>query len=247
MNLEEVFNKKKLKEYCLDCKADKPFQPALFNGDEIFGSLFESSMTTRPEDLAYLRCLLDAKELFDPEGKKPVFLDLGGGLANPNIYAAHHGWLSYYVDSSKNCYELALKNIENAELAEYIPKNSIKVAHGNFFPKDFSLERLSYEKDHFRKFVEKNIESCPTDDIYSMFGLGLNKVDLFYHFQLERQENILRFFSKYAKPGAMLLFTLSVEEDFLIPDDVIQIGSFGKREGYSKDTLYLYQKINLNL
>ena len=240
INLESLFNEEDLlRDYELSNRK-QPFKKILTIGDSDIGFL-GTHMTTKGYDLASIIAIFKSKQLFNPTQSKPIFLDLGCGLANVVIYAAHHGWISYGVDSNIHCYNASIENIGKAIEAEFISEGSAKVAYGNFFPPSFVLEKMpNYEKeDPFRKTLDKQLEECPVLDVYaSQLNLRLSDVDLFYHFQVERQNNILRFFSEYGKRDAMLLILRTMNDTVTFPPNIKKIGIFPINEDF-----VLYQKI----
>lgn len=240
---EDVFTTQKFNEYYHDCQEEKPFRSSVYRSEHKWslGGMISGHMTTKPHDLVYIRCLFNANELFDPSREKPVFLDLGSGLANMVIYSAHQGWLGFGVDFSADYHEEALRNIRDAISAGFIPQDSARVAYGNFFPPGFKIDDFC-EQDRFGRFINDYLPSCPVNDVYdSELGLGLDEVDLFYHFQVQRLDDVLRLFSEHAKPGAMLFFHRTMlDETFVLPHDVAELVSIGG--GILSGYLVLFQK-----
>ena len=119
---------------------------------------------------------------------------------------------------------------KEAENIGFVPKDSIKIAHGNFFPKYFEIKRVdniysgnNYE-DLYGQFLEEKLKDCHTNNPYSELNICLNKVDLFYHFQVERHENLLRFFLENAKPGAILgINRTMLREKYSVPRNLKKI------------------------
>ena len=75
---------------------------------------------------------------------------------------------------------------------------------------------------------------------YEQLGLSPDEVDVFYHYQVERTDNLLRFLAEYGKDGAFLLLTRSMPEKYKLP---LGIQEFA----YSSPppTLQVFQKVPL--
>ncbi len=69
---------------------------------------------------------------------------------------------------------------------------------------------------------------------YAELGIGLHEIDLFYHYQVERRDNILRLFAQYGRVGAHLLFVRSVFDTATTPSNIDEIAQW--------NGLYLYRK-----
>ncbi len=199
------------------CRA-KPFESCLYDkrGNPLgqFGTMHSTSLFTHT---ALMRFIFEQKQLF-PE--KPTFLDLGSGIGNMTIYAVHHGWKGIGIEFSEECYKASLENIKTASDADYIKKDNIKIIHSSFFPKGFKIEKKEKEgEDDFRKnlkILEKKAPKKITSEV-------LKKVDLFYHYQVERRQNILNFFAEYAKDNSMLVFVETREDSYTLPSNVTKL------------------------
>lgn len=205
-----------------DCIKPKPFEVcAEIDGEHIGlkGGVHGASSWS----YASLRYLLD----YFPSG---VCLDLGSGSGEAVIYGAHHGWRSYGIEFCRNAHGLSIRNISSAERAGYIKPGLAKIAHGNFFPDDFQVTRLDdHEEDAFHEELERHRESCgsqnPHSTPYNTLGITLDEIDLFYHFQVERSDNILRLISERGKPGTKLFFASSFSDTFKVPDNIEIVAS----------------------
>jgi len=210
-----------------DCKKPKPFEFATEIDGEHIG-LKSGVHGSLRYSFASLRHLLNVL----PNG---IFLDLGSGSGVSVIYGAHHGWHSYGIDFCKNAVDFSLKNIKSAEQAEYINPGLVRIVHGSFFPNDFRVERLDdKDQDLFHDALETHRQACTATKPYDHLGISLDQVDLFYHYQVERKDNLLRLISEYAKPGAKFLFNATNYDAFELPGNIELIAS--------KGALFLYGK-----
>ncbi|MFC1648813.1 hypothetical protein ACFL1B_05125 [Nanoarchaeota archaeon] len=124
-----------------------------------------------------------------------------------------------------------------AEETDFIQPGKARIAQGNFFPTDFQVKRHDVEKeDKYRSQIEEHLRDYKAGDPYRDLGLSLDQVDLFYHYQVERKDNILRLISERAKPGAKLLFTASMRDTCEVPENLEEITS--------EERFYLYEKIH---
>jgi len=155
------------------------------------------------------------------ELNKGIFLDLGSGEGKIVHLARAHAWKAYGIELNKD-----------------ICSKEKNICHGSFFPDNFEVKR-----------IENNISEDPFHDKFAKVSfktpIDYDKVDLFYHFQVERQDNILRLFSKYAKSCAHLLFNQTIMgENYSVPTNVVEISRTGKRpHGAPEGHLILYKKI----
>ena len=229
------------------------------------GGLVGTHGGTRHGDNSSLRALLSHRDLFTPTAEKPVFLDLGFGAGKQVIYAAHEGWQAYGVDISSECLAAAQAMISNAIQGGYIPEGLAKVVQGDFFPRDFNrfgrsldeilvtfakhlspkylkrLQRSGFELV-FKREIKEMKRTAPSSDPYAELGISLDEVDVFYHYQVERHDRIVRLFSERAKRGAFLLFNRSLNDKSKEYDNVKVVEEAGtdRGEGY---ILVLYQKV----
>lgn len=167
--------------------------------------------------------------------KAGTFLDLGSGGGEGVIFAAKHGLRAYGIDFCPNANELAERNIRSAESANYITRDLARIALGNFFPQDFKVERATEGEDEFREEIDAHQRECCTSNPYQALGITLKKIDLFYHYQVERRSNILRLVADRAQVGARLLFCASMGDTFEVPVNV--------RETKINGFLTLYEKV----
>ena len=222
---------------------------------------------THARDCSSQRAVLESKELFTSDYDKPIFLDLGFGAGRQLIYAAHHGWQAYGIDLSSRCLDLAQDAIIQATNKGYIEEGSVRIAQGNFFPRDFDrfgrsiddvlsalsdviplnaqLEKKLWKKGFavsFKGGIRKLKKECKNRDPYADIDLALEEVDLFYHYQVERHNRIVRLFSERAKKGAFLLFNRSLNDTPKAYENVRVVEQAGKDlgEGY---ILVLYKKV----
>ncbi len=209
---------------------------------------------------ATLCMLFDRSELYSPSYDKPVFLDLGSGTGVQVIYAAHFEWQAYGIDFSRVCYDAAQQNIQSAERAGFIPEKGASIALGDFFPPDFDclgrwkdsavttldrvvslasfdrrLNRSGFSRCFQREIQDHNLEAAGCDP-YKKLGIDLAEVDLFYHYQVERCDRILKLFAERAKVGAWLLFARSLPDHPRPRSNVILVGKD------QNDILKLYRK-----
>ena len=245
-NIESLFTEEILLEYWRETIDNRPTKTGWGDIDFRDGCDFSHS-GTKEWYLSYIRCLFDAKRLFTPTGEKTIFLDLGCGDGNVVIYAAHHGWQAYGIDFDEQCYDLASKAISEATSISFIQEGTAKVAFCNFFPSNFEVSRFDDDtQDAFRECIDLHFISAPPLEVSATeLELHLDQVDLFYHYQIERQDNLLRLFSEYAKLGAYLLIAQTmVDETFAIPKNVFLESEFGKAL-FGIRPFTLYQKIKI--
>jgi hypothetical protein len=234
---ENLRRNEKIKQYESECDGKLAIKPYSIDEDGFIIGDGDKHWTTPSNYLAVMRYLFDQKEIFHPEGGKPILLDLGSALCNVVIYAAKHGWLSFGIEIDETCYNEGLKNIAVAENVGFMEKNSCKTALGNYFPKGFELETIIETEGErwLRESFERKIQQAVGKEPYKELGIRLDKVDLFYHFQIERRNNILRLFSGYAKKEAMLAFLAVLKETFTVPGDVRECARFDDLILYVKD------------
>ena len=223
---------------------------------------------THSRDNASLRALLHQRDMFTPTSERPVFLDLGFGGGIPLIHAGAEGWQAYGIDLSHECLEVAGTRISNAIQQGYVQEGLVKMALGDFFPRDFdrfgrSLDdvlitlgdriSLDYQKYKnvllrcgfapvFRREIRDLKQTLSPTKPYEELGISLDEVDVFYHYQVERHDRIVRLFSERAKRGAFLLFNRSLNDKSKEYDNVKVVEEAGtdRGEGY---ILVLYQKV----
>lgn len=227
---EDKIYKKFKKEVC----TQEIFESRLFDkkGNPL-GEYGTTHSTTLFTDLALLRYFFEQKQLISPKDT-PLFLDLGSGIGNILIYASHQGWKAIGIEFSKECCNASKENIKKAEQEGYIPKNSIQITHSNFFPKEFKIKKLpkSKKEDDFRE----DLDNCEKKSLRKIKPEFFKDIDLFYHYQVERRENILTLFSEYAKEKAILVYVATKKDSFKLPKNIIELDNY--RE------MYIYQKIS---
>ncbi|MFT4297981.1 MAG: hypothetical protein ACMXX5_02205 [Candidatus Woesearchaeota archaeon] len=224
LNSEDYHNFKK--EVC----KQNIFESSTYdNKGNPLGQYGTTHSTTLFTHLALLRCIFEKKELFC---KKPIFVDLGSGVGNVVIYAAHHGWKSYGIEFHKECWKASLLNIEIATESEYIKKQDASTKYGNIFPLEMEIQEFPEDKleDDFREKLQ-TFSDAPKDIEIPEY----KNADVFYHYQVERRQNILDLFSEYAKNGAILIFVSTRDDSFAIPNNVIELDN--------QLDMYIYQKV----
>ncbi len=157
-----------------------------------------------------------------------TFLDLGSGGGEIVIRFARKGWQSYGIDFCFNCYQVAQEEIARCEEEGHIPQGKAKIAWGNFFPPEFPVfQSQDRTEDSFRKDIANHLrDNHPSGNPYSRLGIALAEIDVWYHYQVERRENILRLFAEYAKSGAELFFISSFRDTFTVPANLTLEDSF---------------------
>jgi len=233
MDIKSWEESKQYKKFKKEVCTQEIFESRLFDDKgNPYGEYGTTHSTTLFTHIALLRYLLDQKHLFNPSKIIPVIIDLGSGTANIAIYAAHQGWKAIGIEFSKGCYDTSIENIEKAEKVGYIPENSIEIIHSNFFPKGFKIQKIPNNsiEDDFRKDLETCEKKCKKRINPNILKEG----DLFFHYQVERRQNILDLFSKYAKKGAMLVYVASKEDAYNLPEDVVELDNHLD--------MYIYQK-----
>jgi SAM-dependent methyltransferase len=230
INIKNWLNQEKYFRFKKEVCKENSFNSCLYDSKgNPLGQYGTTHSTTLFTHLALMRYLFDLKNIFS---NNPIFLDLGSGVGNVVIYAAHHDWDSYGIEISKNCYEASLINVQMAEESGFIKKNSAKLQYGNMFSLELNIEEFPGDKDEddFRQDLNKF-----SDAPRGVVCVDLDKVDLFYHFQVERRQNILDLFSMYAKKDSLLVFVATRNDSFELPKNVILVDN--------ELDMYVYKKI----
>ncbi len=228
ISLESYIGTPTLELIIADCKSRKTFAKASERNEEWIGLFFG----LHGGSYAYSRGVLRRVSRDLPPGN---FLDLGSGAGTIVIEMASESWNSYGIDFCHNCYELGNENIKLVEKEKYIKKKSAKIAHGNFFPKEFVLSRTDKKEDSFREDIETHLHTCQNKNPYQKLHLKIKEIDLFYHYQVERKDNILRLFAQQAKPEARLFFVKSFDDAYTLPPNI-------EKESELDSTFFLYRK-----
>lgn len=241
--IKELFETEAYRTFKKEVCKENLIETCMYDNDGTpFGQYGTLHSTTLFTHLALMRCMFvslsEQKQMFKSNVKngklnKPVFLDIGSGAGNLVIYAAHQGWQSYGIEISESCARLSLVNVKKAEDAGYIPKGSIKIEFANIFPVDFKIEKFPGDanEDDFRETLDKYAKKAPK----GIKCVKLDQVDLFYHYQVERRQNILNLFSKYAKEGSMLVFVETRKDSYKIPEDVKELDNYQGMAVYIKN------------
>ena len=153
-----------------------------------FGGIHGSS---KYFERALLRCIL--QDL--PRG---TFLDLGSSGGLVVIEAARENWAAYGIDLCQRCCSFARECICEAEQVGYIPKDRAIIIEGNFFPPHFQVIRSRGDDDPFEDPIVKHQRASTSDDPYARRRIALANINLFFHYQVERMDNIIRFFAQEA-------------------------------------------------
>jgi len=179
-----------------------------FNGGEYPVDNISFHFDSGTRSVAYLRCLFDAKGLFSPADGVLRFLDMGHKTALFPIYASRHGWLGYGIELCIDWYAVSKYNVTEAVNSGMVIDGSVRVANGSFFPSRFRVRRpRDTNIDVYRHSIE--VHTGVNRNAYSELGITPKDIDLWYHFQVETFDNIIRFFAKYAKSGSFLLFNVT--------------------------------------
>jgi len=194
---------------------------------------------------ACLQALAESPELFPDQPRTPrLFLDLGCSTGRALLVVGAKGWRSYGVDLNDRCVEEARINISIAGARSFVDSRLVKVCTGNFFPATFDVERLENgAHDPRSDYLKSLATSAPSWEAASAtLGITYHDVDFFYHYQVERLDNILRLFAQHARVGAILAVTFSFPENSpTIPDNVTRLGSCGPA-GYSVEPIGIFLK-----
>lgn len=188
--------------------------------DVMLGSFFGKKQTTTTPSrfMAYNRCVFDCKDAITTGNDVPIFADLGCGLGLVSIFAAHHGWKSYGIDINPECVHYAKENAQSGIKAGFIAKGSVNFAKGDIFPSDFDYSGNPH--NFFNEYLTE-LRNQQSTNPYELLEIKPSDVDLFYHYQIETIDNLLRFFSQYTKKGAVFLFSGSfTEKPYELPSDV---------------------------
>lgn len=224
MRIKDLLETETCKRYKKEVCTNSVFDSCLYSKDGTpygqYGTLHSTTLFTH---LALMRTIFSRRT--------GTFIDLGSGSANLVIYAAHDGWNAIGIEKSKECSSCAAKNVEKALRAGFMRKENVKLISADFFPKGFRIEKMknNSREDDFREKLEgiknrKNIDAAL-----------LQEADLFYHYQVERRQNILDLFSRYAKRDAVLVFVETRKDSFKIPDDVALLDHHMGMSIYKKD------------
>jgi len=219
-SIQEVLSTTELSLLKSDCLLDKPFSTKI--GD--YGRYGTFHSTTQFTVTALLRYIIITEvEKYNTSNKnkpkvniqKPVFLDLGSGTANLPIYASHHNCESISIEFSKECFTAAKENIEKSKSYQKAP---IHHYHANFFPNEFKAAIQTFsndaKEDDFRSLLNKH------EKTKSVEPEVLQKATIWYHYQVERKQNILNLFKTYAPIGALLIMNGTRDDTFTLPKDV---------------------------
>ncbi|MFT4344060.1 MAG: hypothetical protein ACMXYE_04925 [Candidatus Woesearchaeota archaeon] len=160
----------------------------------------------------------------------PTFIDLGSGIGVPVLYASMNDWNAHGIECEINCVSIAKENIKDH-------KHSLKTQpvyhHASFFPNDFKPKRSTIEgEDDFKELLIKNSSS---KNIVGIDSKVLSEGDLWYHYQVERVQNILDLFSCYGSKNAYLILVRTRQDSKSIPNNIIQVDAY--------ETIELYKKI----
>jgi len=188
--------------------------------------------STQPYYIAAMRHLFDAIKPGRLSFSDRIFLDLGSGTGTLVIYAAHHGLLGLGIEADKDLFDRSGNTIEEVIAKSFIKPGRAKVAHGNFFPEGFYVERSTEMEDKWINHLPN--QDDPNSDPYSQLEINLNEVDMFYHYQVERRQNILNLVSTYAKSGAMLVFLPTLPDSFEVPRNIETVKEFRRLTLYKK-------------
>jgi len=224
-----------MREECAKFEGHNLVGTLLVSPKGYLGSRHTPNLTSPLKYRATLRLMLSKKERFTPSRDRPVFYDLGCGIGTMVIYGAHDGWYGLGTEFDKDHFEGALENMGIAAEASFIDKNHAMVAYGSFFPEGFEIRQDSNGMDMFRWYLQSREEKSERIDIQRLFNFNLSEVDLFYHYQVELKDNILRFFAEYAKKGALLMFVPIMDDKAEMPKGVESLGLF--------HSAYLFQKV----
>ena len=214
----------------------KPFDGAAYDPKKgiFLGNPKTFHGTTPPHYLAFLVGLFDA--VAQAIGyHRPAFLDLGSGIGEVVIYAAHRGLNAYGIDFDEAHHQEAVRKIGIATKTGFTGHGNAKVACGSFFPESFKAERILNNPEEDMYADEHQSPEHRKRDCYPELGIGLGQVDLFYHYQAERVQNILRLMSEYAKTRSILALLRVWQDSFQIPPDIRELGHFRR--------MHIYQKI----
>lgn len=227
--LEKIVDLSYLKEYSEEIYTHLSDGIILSVGNDIGSS-------SEPLYLAILRCILHQKDLFPQDAEILNFLDMGSSATLPGIYAAHHGFMSHNIEAIAKYYAKGMSNIERARSNGLIDGKKIKLVLGDMYPKYFKRERESYSLFEYRLH---NITLRSPKDSYERLGIDPGDIDVFYHYQVDSKKNLLTFFSKCAKKGAIFVFVDYYKDRCILPDNVIEFGIRNISPSYK---LRLYRK-----
>ncbi|MBI2573351.1 hypothetical protein HYV86_05805 [Candidatus Woesearchaeota archaeon] len=200
---------------------------------KVHGEFIGTKCTYHAADNSYFKAAISV--CLEQIGSSGSFLDLGSGDASFNIEVGALGWQSYGIEICDAAYEVGCRNLTIAEKRGDVKVGLVHLARGNFFPKDFPVTRAEGEEDRFRQPIEEHLCRSYESDPYHNLGLDLGDVDVFHHYQVERNQNMLDFFSRYAHRGAYFFLTQSAGDSYVVPADVKELSRLA-------ETLFLYQK-----
>ena len=226
LNIQNIKLSDSFKKYKLLACKPKNYKTSLRDeNNNIFGQYGTLHSTTLFSHIAILRCLFN-------EFKNGIFIDLGCGVGIPLILALHHDWNAVGVEISKGSFSCCKKNINFAKKNNYINNNcKYKLFNKSFFPAEFQITTDKKNgEDDFREELNK-LSNDNNDNIDSSI---LKKCTLWYHYQVERRQNILNLFSKYATINSILVFSATRNDSFKLPKDIIEIDNL--------DDMWIYKK-----
>jgi len=190
------------------------------------------SMSSYPAHSIYISSIISKRKTMQ---EIPKFLDLGCGKGLIVALASYMGCESYGIEYHKKLVEFSKKGLEEVD-SKLRFNIEPRINYGNFFPKDFKLERLSSDDD-FKKWNERHFYTSRDTDAYSELGIHSDQIDIFYHYQIQDFNSVIRFFSEYAKHGSWLLFAPSVQfiDKMKLPENIHLMNS-------RSNFLYLFEK-----
>lgn len=165
---------------------------------DIDGEAGGANSDSRMSYLTY-PCLL-IRQMSEVLGRKPKVLDLGSGLGIACLTFAREGCEVVGIEINDEKHLISKENlIKSKSLGVISHEAEVTLIHGNFFPNNFTPRR-GLPEDVFCRYL---LEKSPTR-FQEGSMIHIRTADLFYHYQVETVENLLNFFVKYAKPGALL-------------------------------------------
>ena len=197
------------------------------------GGFLTQNSSSELSHATMLRVLFGQKNDINQTADKPVFYDLGCGVGALVAYAAHDKWLGLGAEFDHPHFKAAQKNIDDAVRAGLIKEGQARIAYGNFFPEGFKIESGDPDVDIFRGYLRQG-EQAPRINFRDAVGIDVSDVDLFYHFQVELRNNILRFFAESAKSGALLAFVPTINDTESLPSRIDYLGSQSLMRFYRK-------------
>lgn len=214
--LHKLHSTEQYKKYVLEQYEQKHCATSLVYKNTRYGTWGTFHATTLATYAGLVRSFLD-------ELPKGTFLDIGSGIGCMLIYAAKQGWQSKGIEYAKPCWEAAQMQIKKANLAKKIDNK-----YASCFPKTFKIKTYLQNKkeDDFRE----TLAAYTAPPIQASFL----DAHVWYHYQVERRQNILDLFDTYAHIGSYIIIVKTRDDTLVIPEHIVIHDTFEEMSIYKK-------------